>query len=403
VYAKNRVFQYDNRANDGGCFESKYTLISRTNALSCCVNKIPQWDVSPPQGVSMNSDLMPSPESSNSTASDEAKPSQEAATTSVVAAEASQSEASSVTSSETANDGSLVNRQQPIPPPSEPMQYRAIGLVRGRYFASSEQFTQGVMLTADGTKLDSVLLGRIMSLVKNHLDLDQEHLWVVYPRTRQENDQLHLQIVGVWEPEKLAKSSITEQQQEFTSPEEETANPDSSDNLEELEEQPQQTPAEPTPSSEIPDGGFSVRGEIVYQSYDTDNLVIKIKQSARKPNDKPKYFKLKLKGKLETKAVGKFWDLQVQREGESLVIEKATVIAELPRKRTSRPPFKRGGGGGGSHRPGGRKPYPPRRNGEGSPRPIKKVGDSPSASPPSRPIPKGSIPKPVKRPKPPQE
>ncbi|WP_315789641.1 hypothetical protein [Fischerella sp. JS2] len=348
----------------------------------------------------MNSDLMPSPESSNSTASDEAKPSQEATTTDVVAVEASQSETSSVTPSETANDGNLGSRQQPIPPPSEPMQYRAIGLVRGRYIASSEQFTQGVMLTADGTKLDTVLLGRIMSLVKNHLDLEQEHLWVVYPRTRQENDQLHLQIVGVWEPEKLAKSSTTEQQQELTLPEEETANPDSPENLEETS---QQTSLEPTPSSEISDGGFSVRGEIVYQSYDTENLVIKIKQSARKPNDKPKYFKLKLKGKLETKAVGKFWDLQVQRQGESLVIEKASVIAELPRKRSSKPPFKRKGGGGVSRRPSGRKPYPPRRNGEGSPRPVKKVGESPSASPPPRPIPKGSVPKPVKRPKPSQE
>jgi hypothetical protein len=400
MYAKNRVFQYHNRANDGGCFKSKYTLSSRTNALPCCVNKIPQWDVSPPQGVFMNSDLMPSPESSNSTASDEAKPSQEATTTDVVAAEASQSETSSVMPSETANDGNLGNRQQPIPPPSEPMQYRAIGLVRGRYIASSEQFTQGVMLTPDGTKLDTVLLGRIMSLVKNHLDLEQEHLWVVYPRTRQENDQLHLQIVGVWEPEKLAKSSITEQQQQLTLSEEETANPDSPENLEKT---PQNTSPEPTPSSEISDGGFSVRGEIVYQSYDTENLVIKIKQSARKPNDKPKYFKLKLKGKLETKAVGKFWDLQVQRQGESLVVEKATFIAELPRKRSSKPQFKRGAKGGGSRRPSGRKPYPPRRNGEGSPRPVKKVGESPSASPPPRPIPKGSVPKPVKRPKPTQE
>ncbi|MCP6762622.1 MAG: hypothetical protein NHB32_28575 [Fischerella sp. CENA71] len=352
----------------------------------------------------MNSDLMPSPESSNSIASSEAKPSQQTTTDVVATAGASQSEASSVTSSETANDGNLVNRQQPIPPPSEPMQYRAIGLVRGRYFASSEQFTQGVMLTPDGTKLEAVLLGRIMSLVKNHLDLEQEHLWVVYPRTRQENDNLHLQIVGVWEPEKLAKSSITEQQQDLISPEEETPNPDLSDNLEEKD---QQTSIEPTPSLQITDGGFSVRGEIVYQSYDTENLVIKIKQSARKPNDKPKYFKLKLKGKLETKAVGKFWDLQVQREGESLVIEKATVIAELPRKRSSRPPFKRAGGGGGGRHPGpsGRKPYPPRRSGEGLPRPTKKVADSSSSppSPPSRPITKSSVPKPVKRPKPPQE
>nr|WP_329608419.1 hypothetical protein [Nostoc sp. CMAA1605] len=99
----------------------------------------------------------------------------------------------------------LADRQQPIPPPSEPMQYRAIGLVRGRYQASDEHFTQGVLVTPDGVELNSVLLGRIMSLVKNHLDL-KKTIVVVYPRTRQENDTLHIQIVGVWEPENLAKN-----------------------------------------------------------------------------------------------------------------------------------------------------------------------------------------------------
>ncbi len=349
----------------------------------------------------MNSDLMPSPESSNSTASDEAQTSQDATTRPDAAAEASQLENSSATSSETANDGNFPNRQHPIPPPSEPMQYRAIGLVRGRYIASQEQFTQGVMQTADGTLLDAVLLGRIMSLVKNHLDLEQEHLWVVYPRTRQENDNLHLQIVGVWEPENLASKQLTtEQQQTESSLDEQT--PEENE-LSELSEG--DSTADLVPSSEIPDGGFSVRGEVVYQSYESESLVIKIKQSPRKQNDKPKYFKLKLKGRLDTKAVGKFWDFQVKRDGDALRIEKGEAIAELPKKRGfgggRRPPYK--GGGGGRRRPGapgGRKPYPPRRNGE-TPRPTKKVGDS--SAPPPKPVPKGSMPKPVKRPKPPQE
>ena len=94
-------------------------------------------------------------------------------------------------------------RAQPIPPPSEPMQYRAIGLVRGKYAPSEEQFTRGNLHAEEGTEIDAVLLGRVMSLVKNHLDLEQPHLWVVYPRTRQNDDKLHVQIVGVWEPEKL--------------------------------------------------------------------------------------------------------------------------------------------------------------------------------------------------------
>ncbi|HEY9658155.1 MAG TPA: hypothetical protein V6C65_06860, partial [Allocoleopsis sp.] len=66
-----------------------------------------------------------------------------------------------------------LSRQQPIPAASEPMQYRAIGLVRGKYVASEDQFTRGTVETDDGVTLGAVLLGRVMSLVKKHLDLEQ--------------------------------------------------------------------------------------------------------------------------------------------------------------------------------------------------------------------------------------
>lgn len=330
----------------------------------------------------MTSDLMPSPESSNSAASKEALNSNDAATNVNAANPASQTEDSPVISNETANDENLVNRLQPIPPPSEPMQYRAIGLVRGRYVASSEQFTQGAMFTSDGAELDAVLLGRIMSLVKNHLDLEKEHLWVVYPRTRQENDKLHVQIVGVWEPENLAKHQTADDEDSATEDLQTPANGSSSSVV---------------PSSEVPDGGFSVRGEVVYQSFEGEHLVVKIKQAARKQDDKPKYFKLKIKGKLEIKAVSKFWDLKVKREADELVVESAEAIADLPKKR--RPPQRRPGGGGG-RRPSGRKPFPPRqRNGE-TPRPVRKIGDSSAVS---KPVSTKPVPKPVKRPKPPEQ
>jgi hypothetical protein len=343
----------------------------------------------------MNSDLMPSSESSNAstekrsltpleaatdstptelTSTDKRSSTQvEAATHSPLTEQTSQLEDSSVHPGETESNGNLANRQQPIPPPSEPMQYRAIGLVRGHYTASSEQFTQGRLVTTDHVELNAVLLGRIMSLVKNHLDLEQEHLWVVYPRTRQENDALHLQIVGVWEPENLAKHSKPEERQELAGNSEEV--------VETL-----------TPSSELPDGDFSVRGEVVYQSFDAKSLVVKIKQAPRKPDEKPKYFKLKLRGVLTTKAVGKFWDFKVKREADALVVENAQAIADLPKKR--RPPFK-----GGSHG-GKRNTFPPRRNGE-TPLPIKKVSSQTSVV--SRPIPKTPAPKPIKRTKPVQE
>ncbi len=342
----------------------------------------------------MNSDLMPLPESPNSTASNQGQTNIEsAANVQTPVAEDSIIDNSPDNLSETASNGNLANRQQPIPPPSEPTQYRAIGLVRGRYHASDEQFTQGTLLTADGVELNSVLLGRIMSLVKNHLDLQQEHLWVVYPRTRQENDTLHIQIVGVWEPEKLAKNLTDEDGPDLES--EVLLRPNDT-----VDETPAETTNPPKPSSEIPDGGFSVRGEVVYQSFDTKSLVVKIKQAPRKPTDKPKYFKLKLRGVLTTKAVGKFWDFQVKREADVLIVENAEAIADLPKKR--KPPFRggpRGAGGGGGG--GGRRPFPPRRSSGETPRPVKKIGGDPSAV--SKPVPKTPAPKPVKRPKPPAE
>jgi len=339
----------------------------------------------------MNSDLMPSSESSESSNS----------SASMEAQNHSVEPSSNADSKEKAQTNEIA-RQQPIPPPSEPMQYRAIGLVRGRYVPTSEQFTQGALVTPDNIELDAVLLGRIMSLVKNHLDLEKDHLWVVYPRTRQENDNLHLQIVGVWEPEKLAVNrQPNEESPESTQTDtaigrspssgkskDDSSSPTSKEQAEEL-----------TPSSEIPDGGFSVRGEVVYQSFDAGNLVVKIKQAPRKTDDKPKYFKLKLTGKLETKAVGKFWDFQVQREADLLIIEKAEFIADLPKKR--RPPFNKGGGGGRPSYRGGAgasKPYNRRSSGE-TPRPVKKAGQSTDAPKPANNRP---TPKPVKRQKPPE-
>ncbi|BAZ12307.1 hypothetical protein NIES4071_41370 [Calothrix sp. NIES-4071] len=355
----------------------KYTFIQpHKRSFQLNYVKSHRGDVSPSQGVSMNSDLMPSTEPILPVKSNPDSTIIEASVDTPTQNHASIEESSS-DKNETANLKSE-NRLSPIPPPSEPMQYRAIGLIRGRYVSSAEQFTQGSLVTADGASINTVLLGRMMSLVKNHLDLEQEHLWVVYPRTRQENDQLHLQIVGVWEPEKLAKSTPSIEQTENYI--------DSS---------------ESTPSSVL-DGKFSVRGEVVYQAQDGSNLVIKIKQAPRKQDDKPKYFKLKLKGNLEMRAVGKFWDLEVIRQGDDLAIESGKVIADLPKKR--RPPFK--GGAGGGKRPfnsfnkgGSKKPFKRPSNGE-TPLPIKKGSPDFNAAP--RPVATSGrpTPKPVKRPKP---
>lgn len=56
---------------------------------------------------------------------------------------------------------------QPIPEATEPFQYRAIGVISGRYVANEDNFSKGHILAADGTQVDAVLLGKIISIVKS--------------------------------------------------------------------------------------------------------------------------------------------------------------------------------------------------------------------------------------------
>ncbi|KPQ38648.1 MAG: hypothetical protein HLUCCO16_11760 [Phormidium sp. OSCR] len=229
-------------------------------------------------------------------------------------------------------------RPVPIPPPSEPRQYRAIGVVRGRYMPSEEQMTQGALHTSDDTLVEAVLLGRVMSLVKNHIDLNQEHLWVVYPRTGQRDGNLHLQIVGVWEPENLT--------QEDTDSE-----------------------LPPLSSEEVHEGYFSVRGEVVFYSEEEARVIVKIRQGPRKAGQPPKFFKIALKGTVSGRVLRHFWSFEVERRGQDLLILTGDNMGVMPPKRQSRSKSPQ------NRRPGRRKSGPGAKGNRPTPRP-KKVKDS---------------------------
>lgn len=245
-------------------------------------------------------------------------------------------------------DSTLGLRLHPIPPPSDPMQYRAIGLVRGRYLPSEERLTKGALVVENDIQIDAVLLGRVMSLVKNHIDLDKEHLWVVYPRTRE--NHLHLQVVGVWEPETLHRKP-----------------PEGSD--------------EPVLEPAVVDQEFfSIRGEVMFHRADQEAVTMRIQQAPRRPDDKAKAFKIHLKGVLGERAVGHFWDVEVKREGDVLTIVQGTSIRRMPPRKPRKPTGNhkpRGGGGRRFNRndrppgdrPEGTRPATPRpqRNGDQKP------------------------------------
>ena len=204
-------------------------------------------------------------------------------------------------------------RDHPISPVTEPLQYRAIGVVRGIYRPESDdQLTRGVLIDSDGVELEAVVLGRMLTLMRRHLDMTKPHLWVVYPRCR-EKEQLHLQIAGIWEPSTLASSD------------------DSADQLPEG------------------DDFFSIRGELIFTKPEIKELVVKVRQLPRADGFRPLPFKVQLTGELPLEHLRHFVSLDVRRQGQLLAVEAVEVIAPMPT---------RGGKGREGSRKGGARPRP---------------------------------------------
>jgi hypothetical protein len=221
-------------------------------------------------------------------------------------------------------------RAHPIPPVTEPLQYRAIGVVRGTYVPSDpEQPTRGRLLTEDGQEIEAVVLGRLLTLMRRHLDLSLPHLWVAYPRSREEN-QLHLQMVGVWEPSTLAP-------------------------------QPEAGEADAAVDDALPegDGYFSVRGELIFTRPETGDLVVKVRQKPRADGSRPTPFKLQMRGEVPLEHLRHFVALDLRRQGQQLALEKLEVIAPVAQRGNRGGKAKRGGERGGGERPGRAAPAAP--------------------------------------------
>jgi len=192
-------------------------------------------------------------------------------------------------------------RDHPISPATEPLQYRAIGVVRGTYRPESDdQLTRGVLVDDQGQELEAVVLGRMLTLMRRHLAMDHPHLWVVYPRSR-DGGHLHLQIAGIWEPSTLDRAEdedVSAEQVHDTLPE--------------------------------GDDYFSIRGELIYSRPENGELVIKVRQQPRGDGSRPLPFKLQLKGEVAIDHLRHFVSLDVRRQGQDLQVESCEVIAPMP-------------------------------------------------------------------------
>lgn len=232
-------------------------------------------------------------------------------------------------------------RQHPIPPVSEPLQYRAIGVVRGVYEPSDAAvLTRGVIRTADGQAIESVVLGRLLTLMRRHLDLSLPHLWVVYPRSREEG-QLHLQMVGIWEPSTL--SSQTDASGPVSDGADTSVAGSSSTGASGLG----CSPTDDQQSSDgLPEGDdyFSVRGELIFTRPETGDFVVKVRQLPRPDGERPIPFKLQLRGDIPLEHLRHFVSLDLRRQEQALQLERLEVLSPIAQ---------RGNRGGKGRRPAG--------------------------------------------------
>ena len=189
--------------------------------------------------------------------------------------------------------------KNPIPKVTNQKQHRAIGIVNGKFTPlSSEQLNRGFLIDSKDEKIETVVLGKALSLLKKHIDLKKSYYWIVYPKNKN-TQNLHLQVAGIWDPYQLNDFPNDSSKTNF------------SKLLEELD---------------LKDNYFSVRGKLVFVNTRKKEIVIKICPAVKSQNLKNKNFKLVIKGELSLELLHSFVSLDINRDGNSLKLINYEVI-----------------------------------------------------------------------------
>jgi len=189
--------------------------------------------------------------------------------------------------------------KNPIPKVTNKLQYRAIGIVNGKFTPNdSEQLNRGYLTDNKGEKIETVVLGKALSLLKKHINLKESYFWIVYPKNKN-TQNLHLQVAGIWDPYQLNDFPNDSSKTKF------------SKLLEKLD---------------LKDNYFSVRGTLVFVNTQKKEIVIKINSDSKLQNLKNKNFKLVIKGELSLELLNNFVSLDVIRDGNSLKLLNYEVI-----------------------------------------------------------------------------
>tara|TARA_B100001778_G_C18557919_1_gene616340 strand:- start:817 stop:1416 length:600 start_codon:yes stop_codon:yes gene_type:complete len=192
--------------------------------------------------------------------------------------------------------------KNPIQEVTNKLQYRAIGIVNGVYKPhDNDQLNRGVLKDNEGEILETVVLGKALSLLKKYINLEKNYYWIVYPRNKNTNN-LHLQVAGIWDPYKLNKVDKNNYKK------------DPNEILEDLN---------------LNNNYFSIRGELIYVNTQKKEIVIKICSSSTLKKLKKNIFKIVIEGDLSLNLLNSFVSLDVLRCGNTLKMVKYEVIEKV--------------------------------------------------------------------------
>ena len=189
--------------------------------------------------------------------------------------------------------------KNPIPQVTNQLQYRAIGIINGKFTPHDrDKLNRGFLIDDKGEKIETVVLGKALSILKKHIDLKKSYYWVVYPKNKN-TQNLHLQVAGIWDPYQLNDFPSDSSKTNF------------SKLLKKLD---------------LKDNYFSVRGELVFVNSQKKEIVIKVNVASKLKNLKNKNFKLVIKGELSLDLLNSFVSLDINRVGNALKLINYEVI-----------------------------------------------------------------------------
>ena len=191
--------------------------------------------------------------------------------------------------------------KSPIPKVSNKKQFRAIGIICGMHKPHENNLlNKGFLEDSNGLKIDAVVLGKALPVIKKFINFEKQYYWIVYPRNKN-SDNFHLQIVGIWDPNnfEVNDDSYEEQTNDLLS------------------------------SLNLKDNFFSIRGKLIFINIPDRELIIKICPSTLRNGSKRKAFKISVKGIIPMKYINSFISIEATRRKNSLVMDNFEIIEEI--------------------------------------------------------------------------